>query len=45
VVKRLHLIFEDQEYQRLREIKDRLGLTWEKFLLEAARCLEERAEK
>ena len=45
MVKRLHLIYEDHEYQKLKEVKERLGLTWEEFLIKAAKCLEERAEK
>jgi|GEM_PF-2286964 len=43
-MKRLNLALEDQVYNELREVKERLGLTWEKLLIEGARCLKERLQ-
>jgi len=40
MVKRLNVPLDDSDYERVSEVKNELGLTWEEFLIEAANCLE-----
>jgi hypothetical protein len=39
MIKRLNLIFEQEEFKELSVTKNRSGLTWEKFILQ--KCLKE----
>lgn len=42
MVKNLNIALEEDDYQRLKSIKEEAGLTWEEFVTEAGECLRER---
>ncbi len=44
MVKRLNLVLEDEVHARLKQLKDKLGLTWEELLIKGAECLEEKSK-
>lgn len=43
MVSNIHATLDDQEAERVKAVKDELGLTWAEYLTEAADVLEERA--
>lgn len=42
MVKRLNVALEDADFESIEQVKDKLGYTWEEFVLQAAECLQER---
>ncbi|GEM_PF-4598322 len=40
MVKRLNLVLDDVTHKKLKQLKDKLGLTWEELLIKGAECLE-----
>lgn len=44
MVKTINVTTDDDIYAEIKEVKDRLGLTWEEFFIEAGKCLSERAK-
>ena len=44
MVKNVNAALDDADYQRAKDVKDQLGLTWSKFIMEATRLLGEEAD-
>jgi len=43
MVKRIHIVLEDKEYEELKRIKEKLNLTWDQLLKKGAKCLEKQS--
>jgi hypothetical protein len=41
MVKNLHVTLDDTDFEKVKEVKDDLGMTWEEFVLEATDRLAE----
>jgi len=41
MVKRLNVPLSEEDYNEISKVKNNLDLTWEEFLIEAAKCLDE----
>ena len=44
MVRRIQVAFDDRDFEKISEIKNDLGLTWEEFILRAADELENSEE-
>ena len=45
MVKRVNIVLDDKVHEELKRIKDKLGYSWEKLLIEGAKCLAEKLKK
>ncbi len=43
MVKRVHVIFDNDEFEELKRRKDRLGLSWTEVIRKGLECLEREA--
>lgn len=41
MVKRLNVALNDDDFQKVKSVKDDLDMTWEEFVLEATECLQD----
>ncbi len=45
MVKRLNLVLDDDTHKRLKQLKDKLGLTWEELLIKGAECIAKKEKQ
>jgi hypothetical protein len=45
MVKRVHVVFDNEEFEELKRRKDKLGLSWVDVIRKGLECLEEKAAK
>ncbi len=44
MVKRVHIVFDNEEFEELKRRKDRLGLSWSDVIRKGLECLEEKSQ-
>ena len=42
MVRRIQIVFDNEEFEELKRIKERLGLSWPEVIRRGLKCLEER---
>lgn len=45
MVKRLHIVLDDETFNKIKQVKQSLKLKWEEFLIIAAKLMENNPEK
>jgi hypothetical protein len=45
LVKRIQIVFDNEEFEELKKKKERLGLSWPEVIRKGLECLEEKARE